>query len=693
MDVLAEAGITPQQIEAFKAAQQPTSQNQDVLADAGITPQQIEAFKRQTSASSPLATAIASKYPSLAKGIIDVGDVSKSIYNHLMNIPLVGSAINAGVAAGQEDSQIMDNALNLAARHHVLSRMINAATLGIKTPPGTLVSKLETAMTKRPLEAPQAAEPGISATIGKVAGQIPLFAAGGALGEAGAGVLGETAANIPRIEKLAEAAKSMPMLSKISSGIPGLLGRAVGTAGASTLVAPSAPGTAAVTGGLSSVALDALSPMLGGLGQVGKAIAGKALKMSPGTQKVLRAFFTGEAKPHLQGTVNSIMDELKGTSSPESAGQDLYNSIESRYHSLMGTPGHDAPPEGSVAEAYNAVSDSAPFDQTSYNNVTNENINKINKSVAHLSDTSMVKKPYLDAVNVLKDLKSADLSTIGAAKMHKELINTLLADPTTSNILRPALQDIKGRGIFNSMSSGEAGMNSGDLEALKHADQRYKNEIVPFKKANPDALKSPESPFWKALRTGAKQNEIWNQYLKPGAARDQYDLINKFMKIAPKDEDRKLLLYNYLKDTEGSPHLMMKKWAKLGSNQKQLLLPEHRELLDEYAKLNHIEPKAFMPEEGKHTLANLVHYGVPGVGVAHAISGSPIAGSAEAIAGWMAPAIKRAIGRRLFRNPKNLDLFVKELKDTGILKDESVAPTKNYLRNMLLASGATFLGH
>uniref|UniRef100_A0A6M3J3F8 Uncharacterized protein n=1 Tax=viral metagenome TaxID=1070528 RepID=A0A6M3J3F8_9ZZZZ len=776
--ILAQPALSPKQ-GTTTSAQQPDdlSSLYDQDVKAGTVPATTLATDAAQAAPmhpSQLATYIAANHPTLSKMIIGAGTGAKDLYGTLKSMPLVGNVLNAGISAGQTESQMMDNAINMASQHHLLSRLVNAASLGVKTAPGSIVSQLETKIAQEPLEAPQVATPGISSAIGKIAGITVPLVASGSLGEAALGA----------IPGAAKGLSAIPMVGKY---MPGVIGRALGTAAVSpTLSATTSPGTAAATGAVGSVLGDigagAIGAAAGPAWQVLKGAAGKVMKVTPQVQQVLRSYFKTEAQPHIAAYLDSILTTLKGSSTKESAGQDLYDMVHNKYRALMGEPGTIPPPQGTIPDAYDAVSNDAPFDQSNYNQIIQKHIDALQTKMAPLAapqtkqlyqeainrltglrkarlrtigdaqthgealndmlsdpntspyvkkavgklktdgiygnmpddvsadmpfdrsnynnilqqhidelrdnilSTKALIKPYSDDITTLQGLGNAEVTTVGAAKTVKEVINDMLRDPTKSKDVKDALRELKNEGIYGSMGDAQDQMGIEDLQALQAADQRYKTEVVPFRKQG-EAINAPKTGYWKRKKSGTNQEMMWRDYLKPGAAGDNVSPLENFVKVMPEDNAKNLLLYNYLKDTEGNPTAMLAKWNKLGEGQKNLLLPENKNMLDQYAAL--AKNPAYKGMFALQPENKIAEYG-PSIGAGGAavalFTGHPLAA-----VGALIPAIKRVLGKGIFSNPANVDLLTRDLAKAGIIDSTHMPAVSRYLRAALLGTGATAL--
>jgi len=621
----------------------------DILKSEGISPPAKSDGKHDSSSIDILQSeGIA---PPLQKPKEENADQALEI---LKNHPI----INAGVQAGQTIGQALDNAINLAAKG---GRKIEEFA-GIK-PSGAPLN----------LQAPKVAQPGTSAEVGKLLGGGAILGLGGEA--AGAAKVGEAIAGTGKV-------------------LPGMIERAVGGAAVAPSLAPKHPVKAA----LETLAVSPVADIatLGASQVIGKGISAVKNKKAI-VQKVLRNYFSKDAAPFIKNKIDGIITDLRGSSSKETSSNDLYNRLNTYYEELgrdNSTRGPDDVPNtyvrrgNSVGDAYARVPVNLPADQSVISKKITSQIRELKSKMAPFAATSQTKAPYQDAINQLSDIKKANIKTVGDAQQLKEIINNNLRDKTLNPVVKPYLIDLRDNAIKGEKGAISVGVGKSDPEAaalLREADTRYKNEMVPFQETG----RGKTSPFWKIKQGIEASDKIGSQYLKPGAQKDQQTLLQNFLKMAPPDEGatRKLLAYDYIKDIDNKPREIMNRWSKLGEGQKQALLPEYKDELDQLAKLHKQYPDAFKESAPAGIRGQIKGVAKIGAGLSLAGSGHMALGALP----FIVPHLASKAVRNAFENPEMQKLFVEELANKGLIGKGEIPLGVNYLRNILASIPATKL--
>ena len=117
--------------------------------------------------------------------------------------------------------------------------------------------------------------------------------------------------------------------------------------------------------------------------------------------------------------------------------------------------------------------------------------------------------------------------------------------------------------------------------------------------------------------------------------------------MMPNQEAKDLVAYDYMKGTEDNPETFMKKYLKLGENQKEALFSRHKQEIDKMAQEYKKNPALFKePSKVKGTLVKAAMNAPKYLGLAGIASGHIPAG----LALLAAPTAERAglnlLGRR-----------------------------------------------
>jgi hypothetical protein len=571
--------------------------------------------------------------------------------SHLLTNPI----INAGVAAGQTLGQSLDDLINKVAGTH--------------------------------LQAPQVAQPGaISTKVGQVLGQVPLYEAGGEI--AGAAKI------LPGVARLGEAAGAIPGVGSGLQALGRIGQRAAGAALGGALATPEQAGEAAKGAAAISPIADLIAGLFGkGAGAVAEVARAPIMTTKRITQKFLRNFFTKEAHPFVAEHFDRLMNDLRGTSSPETSNEDVYNRIKQHYdelredtatRQLRGDQNVYVEPGHSVGDAYAGLPLDLKLNKNLFTKQVNTNLNNLKQRLKVLAPTADLKKSSQDIQNILNDYKNTDLNTVGDAKILKEIINDHIRSLEPGHPLTPMLHDIKENGLMQAIKKSYDRAGPEAAELLKNADERYKNQIVPFK----EIAKGKMSPFMQRLIGKKNLDGLISEYVKPGVQKDQANLMLKLIRTIPGDQGdtRRLVAYDWFKDTDGHPAAFLKKWNKLGEKQKALLLPEYKDELDQLSDLSKKHSSAFIPpkEAGlRGTLGQIAKAGSAltlGFGGYHA--GVPEVG----LLPYIIPLLKSATAKKIMESPQAQNLFLQNLSNRGVIRGGITPHIRDALRNMILAS-------
>lgn len=566
--------------------------------------------------------------------------------------------INAGVQAGQTIGQALDNAINFAAKG---GRKIEEFA-GIQ-PSGAPLN----------LQAPKVAQPGTSAEVGKLLGGGAILGLGGEA--AGAAKIGEAIAGAGKV-------------------LPGMIERAVGGAAVAPTLAPKHPVKAA----LETLAMSPVADVATlGVGKaIGKGISAVKNKKAI-VQNVLRNFFSKDAAPFIKNKLDGIMTDLRGSSSKATSNSDLFNRLNTHYeelgkdNSLRGpddVPNTYVQPGNSVGDAYARVPVNLPADESIIKNKITGQIKSLQDEMAPFSATVRAKKGYQDAINILEDYKKTKINTVGDAERLKEAINNDLRDKDLPIKVRGPLMALRDTAIKGEKGAISVGAGKSDPQAaalLREADSRYKNEMVPFQQVT----KKTPSQFWNVKGGKATTDKFGSAYLKPGSKQDQQELLDNFLKIAPPDEGatRKLLAYDYFKNVEDNPAEIVKTWSKLGEGQKEKLLPEYKDDLDQLAKLQKKYPSSFKETAREGLGKQLKGAAKIGSGLMLATHGHLALGALP----FIIPSLASSAARSAFENPEVQKTFIEELANKGLIGKGEIPIGVHYLRNILASVPTTKL--
>jgi len=427
--------------------------------------------------------------------------------------------------------------------------------------------------------------------------------------------------------------------------------------------APEEPGKGAIVGGLAGAGLHVAGK---GLGKLAQAAAKRAEVVYP----------------RAKASLDDMLTKLRGSSSKETSAQDIYNRAAQHFEELKGT---DKKGEETITQKWINPDDSVRAAYEKPMEMAQEQELKINK------------QPYLDALKPLKEqeIKREGLFE-GGKKLDedrmkaKEYLDQFLGlhIPTFEHVdeaKRMLNQDIRRfkrgdlrleiaskakQGLRDSvrkssidsvdekiskLTSENKEANAEKIESLKKqkgsisdawekADQKYKEQQIPFMETPGGKEKS--SPFYARYEKGTPTSGMVEEYLRPGKQKDQFELVNNLMHMMPDEESKNLVTYHHFRNEEGNPDAFIKKYMKLGENQKNILFNEKdKEQLDNLSKLHESNPDLFKEPAKKGGLGSMLGTGRQALGAGGIIAGHPAAGAA--ILGY--PLLKRlglgAIGR------------------------------------------------
>ncbi len=345
---------------------------------------------------------------------------------------------------------------------------------------------------------------------------------------------------------------------------------------------------------------------LGGIMGAASPVAGKVIS-ELGFDPLKRA-----ASPVLKRQASDIAKSLKGSSSAETVSNDLFNLQKEHYADL----------NEMAARKYGELNEHIPadfkFEKKLYDESIDQELGKINKSLEQYAETKLLKKDKQELSNTLKDFKNVRIDSFADADLLKRDINNMIADVEPGKPIRSSLHNIK-QGLRSSVKDS-AGATADLKEKWEEADQFYRENIVPFERMEGEKKATPFFDYY--LKGKGTTEAISPQHIK-ASKKDETKLLNQYLKMAPNQEARDLIAYDYLKGAEDNPQEIINRYSKLGKNQRKLLFPKHWKQLDNLEKINQRMPGILRePKEGLGTLAR---YGLAG---GLAVGASPLAGAA-----------------------------------------------------------------
>lgn len=561
-------------------------------------------------------------------------DFAKKIIELRKN-PLVNTLLAAGQGLGESVENITKTIQQKAAIPEKYRKELIAGGLPLGPewqPPG--ISEM------------QLARPTTAAKIAETVGKIPAYAA--------------ATAAIPE-EAIPEAMGVLPGLAKRI--IPAVERFGAGGALAGAFETPKAP----VIGGIAGTA-----GALTGEAAMGAVVGAPAFTKRL-VQSGLRKGFSKEMFPYFKDRINTILNDLRGSSSAETSNRDVFNNVSRHYSEKEGFPkdiyGNEinektaqfTPPSQSVANDYaqaTALSRDIPYDfkEKPIRNALIGEMKKASGKMGQYKESPLFRKDAEDTMDTLRNIRNARLDSFSDADSLKRDINKRIYDtPDVSSTEKDALYNLKN-GLQKSIQSTYK-QDPGLYRIWRQADTRHATEIMPFRETKPGF----ESPFMKMQKKGGVDvDKFVSSYIKPKSP----DLLNNFMKILPDDSTRKLAAYDYLNQSgkvvaEDNPEAVIKQAKNLTSSQLKTLMPDHVDEIKEMIRLQKKVPRAFRtPKEEVGIIGRAAHLITP------ALTGAAAYGVTRdiplAAAAMGAPALARTGIRKLLRTPAGRRFFMKE---------------------------------
>lgn len=297
--------------------------------------------------------------------------------------------------------------------------------------------------------------------------------------------------------------------------------------------------------------------------------------------------------PHMQKATNDIINELKGPADIN-ADRKAFDTISRFYDELYGHKDFDIygrpinsannvfiAPENSVSSAYDKVLDEIAakginIDRSNFDKTIDDIIQDAEKGLDQYKNNPQFRKKYEDIINLLQGIKNTDIKNHTQIDRLKRDLNQEIGELEPSNETRNILTKINKalqKTIENTSTKDDMAYT-----LWKNADKRYQDEIIPFKKSKTGS----DSPFIKIYQNkGANTDDFLKSYIKPG----KDDLTKQFFKMVPNNDIRDLAAYDYFKTAIDDPAKFMQKYKQLSSDQKQLLVPDYKDILDKFSNL------------------------------------------------------------------------------------------------------------
>lgn len=376
---------------------------------------------------------------------------------------------------------------------------------------------------------------------------------------------------------------------------------------------------------------------LGGIMGAASPVAGKVIS-ELGFDPLKRA-----ASPVLKRQASDIANSLKGGSSAETVSDSVFNLQKEHYADL----------NEMAARKYGELNEHIPadfkFEKKLYDESIDKELGKINKSLEQYAETKLLKKDKQELSNTLKEYKNVRIDSFADADLLKRDINNRIADVEPGKPIRSSLHNIK-QGLRSSVKDS-AGATADLKEKWEEADQFYRENIVPFERMEGEKKATPFFDYY--LKGKGTTEAISPQHIK-ASKKDETKLLKQYLKMAPNQEARDLIAYDYLKGAEDNPQEIINRYSKLGKNQRKLLFPKHWKQLDNLEKLNQRMPGILREsKEGLRTLEKLGTAASYGLAGSLAVGVSPLTGLAALLgpkfaeegAGWLmeVPAIRNLI--------------------------------------------------
>jgi len=378
-------------------------------------------------------------------------------------------------------------------------------------------------------------------------------------------------------------------------------------------------------------------------GIVGTGVGAGIGTAAPIVGKVVSEFgidpFKKAISPFVKKQSIDILNKLKRNTTAETVAEDIYNRKKEHYKAI------DLLGSEKYKDLNNFIPDDFKFKRDAYENVINDEMGKLNKSLEQYKETRVIGKEKEDMQNILKDFKLVRINDFGDADLLKKDINEMIGKIEPGNPLRKTLHDIK-EGLRESVKDS-AGQDSVLKEKWTDADRFHREEVIPFERLEGEKQNTPFFDYY--LKGKGTPEKIASKHIKASKA-DETKLLKQYLKMAPDQETRDMMGYEYLKGTEDDPQELINRYGKLGKKQRKLLYPNDYQQLDKLHNLNKRVPGIF--REPREKLETFARFGAAG-GLLGAHS--PIA----ALVALGGPPLAAEVGEYLMSNPQLRELYLK----------------------------------
>jgi len=418
-------------------------------------------------------------------------------------------------------------------------------------------------MGKQPQAAPQLPRaPGQETLAGKIG-----TLAGGGLGYAGTA---EAMAPLGLAERLAPlAGKIAPAAEQAAIG---------GVYGAGQ--APTTPGRGALVGGVTGTVLHG----------VGRGLSKAAQKAMQRAEVVY---------PRSKAALDSMLDKLRGSSTKETSAQDIFDRASQHFEELEGKPEIETArwvqPEQSIHTAYETPTKMAQeqglkINQQPYMDKMDKIKQKEMEEGGLFDGDEELDEDQIKTMNYLNKWLKLKTPTFDKVDLAKRRLNKDIGRFKYDDQRRHIAMEAKD--ALKDTLSDSLGEDPEIKNLWETADQRYKDELLPFKKV-PGGTKN-KSPFYNRYAKGKPISGMVEEYLRPSKQKDPVELLNNLKHMMPDEESKDLVAYHYLRNQEGDPAKILSQYNKLGENQKNALFnKDDKQLLDSYSKLHEKNPSLF----------------------------------------------------------------------------------------------------
>jgi hypothetical protein len=419
--------------------------------------------------------------------------------------------------------------------------------------------------------------------------------------------------------------------------------------------APQAPERGAVIGGLAGAGLH-----LGGVG------AGKLAQAASKRAEVIY--------PQARAALDNMLTRFRGSSSKETSAQDIYDIAAQHFEELRGKNKRDdivgigrwVQPEDSIRAAYAKPMEMAQEQKLKINSqpyldkmeaLKKEEIEEGGlfegpeeldedqvKTMNYLNKWLKLKTPTFDKVDLAKRRLNKDFKRFKYDDQRRHIAMEA-KEGLRDSVRKSSIDSVDEK--ISKLTSENKEANAEKIESLKNkkedisksweeADRKYKENLVPFMETPGGKAKS--SPFYNRYAKGRPVSGMAEEYLRPGKQKDQFELVNNLMHMMPDEESKNLIAYHHFRTEEGDPAAFIKKYMKLGENQKNIMFNEQdKATLDNYSKLHESNPDLFKEPAKKGGLGSMFGLGRQALGVGGIAGGHIAAGTA--ILGY--PLLKR----------------------------------------------------